>query len=70
MAQSPKKVKRRTVLITGCNKGIGLEVVKQFLTEHNHLNVLIGCRNLNQTIHYDSTKSIHALKRESELSLI
>ena len=39
----------RSVLITGCNRGIGLELVKQFLAHKTPPSVLIAtCRNLEK----------------------
>ncbi|GMR40401.1 hypothetical protein PMAYCL1PPCAC_10596, partial [Pristionchus mayeri] len=37
---------KRSVFITGCNRGIGLGLVKEFLNNHNVSVVIAGTRNL------------------------
>ncbi|PIK44613.1 hypothetical protein BSL78_18534 [Apostichopus japonicus] len=38
----------RSILITGANRGIGLELVRKIVTEKNPQHVFAGCRNINK----------------------
>ncbi len=38
----------RNILITGCNRGIGLELVRQLLKKHSPDNLFATCRNPEQ----------------------
>ncbi|XP_071849624.1 C-signal-like [Apostichopus japonicus] len=38
----------RSILITGANRGIGLELIRKIVTEKNPQHVFAGCRNINK----------------------
>ena len=46
-AATPKVAQRRTVIITGANRGIGLAAVKA-LSETNEWNIVMACRSLEK----------------------
>ena len=71
MAQDEQKLQAigTSILVTGGNKGIGLELVKQLLSEHDNVTVIVGCRDLNRVIKCAPNKSTNSLKRTPELSI-
>lgn len=61
---------RVTILVTGGNKGIGLEFCKMCLQEHSNIALIVGCRSLNRIIMYDKNKSKKQLRKDPEFSKV
>lgn len=52
----------KTVLVTGANRGIGLEIVKQL--DHKGFTIIMGCRNVDQNlkINHELSEKVHIMQ--------
>ena len=68
MAQDNCSTEMTTILVNGCNKGIGLDFAKICLKEHDNLSLILCCRNLNRIVKFDANKTRKQLRKDPELS--